>query len=65
MTTSYDDALLRLERIPDFIGINDAPSVGEDDPEVWHVQVINYLIMLSNYFLGCSKMKLLNVYLGM
>ncbi|ESW11239.1 hypothetical protein PHAVU_008G013400 [Phaseolus vulgaris] len=36
---SYDDALLRLERIPDFIGINDAPSVGEDDPDVWHVQI--------------------------
>lgn len=48
---SYDDALLRLERIPDFIGINDTPSVGEDDPEVWHVQVISYLTMLSNYFL--------------
>ncbi|KAK7294978.1 hypothetical protein RJT34_17879 [Clitoria ternatea] len=36
---SYDDALLRLERIPDFIGINDAQNVGEDDPEVWHVQI--------------------------
>jgi len=47
---SYDDALLRLERIPDVIGINDAPSVGEDNPEVWHVQVISYLIMLNKYF---------------
>ncbi|KAG4922912.1 hypothetical protein JHK82_051890 [Glycine max] len=36
---SDDDALLRLERIPDVIGINDAPSVGEDDPEVWHAQI--------------------------
>ncbi|KAK7394224.1 hypothetical protein VNO78_14746 [Psophocarpus tetragonolobus] len=36
---SYDDALLRLERIPDVIGINDAPNVGENDPEVWHVQI--------------------------
>ncbi|CAJ2629695.1 unnamed protein product [Trifolium pratense] len=34
---SYDDALLRLERIPDVIGINDTPS-GENDPESWHVQ---------------------------
>ncbi|KAL2329604.1 hypothetical protein Fmac_017185 [Flemingia macrophylla] len=36
---AYDDALLRLERIPDFIGIHDAPSIGEDHPEVWHVQI--------------------------
>ncbi|CAL0303329.1 unnamed protein product [Lupinus luteus] len=36
---SYDDALLRLERIPDIIGINDAPSVGDDDLEAWHVQI--------------------------
>ncbi|XP_045793869.1 phospholipase D gamma 1-like [Trifolium pratense] len=35
---SYDDALLRLERIPDVIGINDTPS-GENDPESWHVQI--------------------------
>ncbi|WJX82458.1 Phospholipase D beta 1 [Trifolium repens] len=35
---SYDDALLRLERIPDVIGINDTPS-GDDDPESWHVQI--------------------------
>ncbi|KAE9617763.1 putative phospholipase D [Lupinus albus] len=36
---SYDDALLRLERIPDIIGINDAPSLGDDDLEAWHVQI--------------------------
>ncbi|OIV89642.1 hypothetical protein TanjilG_12728 [Lupinus angustifolius] len=36
---SYDDALLRLERIPDIIGINDAPSVGDDNLEAWHVQI--------------------------
>lgn len=53
---SYDDALLRLERIPDVIGINDTPS-GDDDPESWHVQVITYfinidvLISRSNCFL--------------
>lgn len=45
---SYDDALLRLERIPDVIGINDTPS-GENDPESWHVQVITYFI-LNRYF---------------
>ncbi|XP_027339721.1 phospholipase D gamma 1-like isoform X3 [Abrus precatorius] len=36
---SYDDALLSLERIPDVIGITDASSVGDDNPEVWHVQI--------------------------
>ncbi|XP_061368702.1 phospholipase D gamma 1-like isoform X1 [Gastrolobium bilobum] len=36
---SYDDALLRLERIPDVIGMNDAHYVGDDDPEAWHVQI--------------------------
>lgn len=46
---SYDDALLRLERIPDVIGINDTPNVSENDPEAWHVQVISYL-MLNRYF---------------
>ena len=25
-------------------------KVGEDNPEVWHVQVISYLIMLNKYF---------------
>ncbi|WCJ23124.1 phospholipase D beta 1 [Euphorbia peplus] len=36
---SYDDALLRIERIPDIIGVFDAPSVSENDPESWHVQI--------------------------
>ncbi|EEF50442.1 phospholipase d beta, putative [Ricinus communis] len=36
---SYDDALLRIERIPDILGVFDAPSVGENDPEGWHVQI--------------------------
>ncbi|XVE73955.1 hypothetical protein DITRI_Ditri11bG0159800 [Diplodiscus trichospermus] len=36
---SYDDALLRLERIPDIIGISDFPGVNENDPEAWHVQI--------------------------
>ncbi|XP_065864795.1 phospholipase D beta 1-like isoform X2 [Euphorbia lathyris] len=36
---SYDDALLRIERIPDIIGVFDAPSVSENDPEAWHVQI--------------------------
>ncbi|KAJ7962279.1 Phospholipase D family [Quillaja saponaria] len=39
LKTSYDDSLLRLERIPDIIGVSDAPSVSENDPESWHVQI--------------------------
>ncbi|KAK6920216.1 C2 domain [Dillenia turbinata] len=37
--TSYDDALLRIERIPEIIGISESPCISEDDPEAWHVQV--------------------------
>ncbi|CAN8284677.1 unnamed protein product [Cochlearia groenlandica] len=37
--TSYDDALLRIDRIPDILGVSDAPTVSENDPEGWHVQV--------------------------
>lgn len=39
---SYDDALLKIERIPDILGISDAPCLGENDPEAWHVQVNRY-----------------------
>lgn len=39
---SYDDALLRIERIPDILGMYDAPCLGENDPEAWHVQVNRY-----------------------
>ncbi|KAK3194923.1 hypothetical protein Dsin_026233 [Dipteronia sinensis] len=36
---SYDDALLRIERISDIVGASDAPSISENDPESWHVQI--------------------------
>ncbi|CAA2988740.1 Phospholipase D beta 1 [Olea europaea subsp. europaea] len=36
---SYDDALLRLERIPDMMGLSDVPCGSDDDPQSWHVQV--------------------------
>ncbi|CAM8930599.1 unnamed protein product [Rhodiola kirilowii] len=39
LRTSYDDALLRIERIPDILGLTDIPSLGDNDPETWHVQV--------------------------
>ncbi|KAL6519552.1 Phospholipase D beta 1, partial [Orobanche minor] len=32
---SYDDALLRIERMPEILGLSDAPCVSEDDPEGW------------------------------
>lgn len=39
MRKSHDDALLRIERIPDILGITDTPCLSEDDPECWHAQV--------------------------
>ncbi|XP_070026610.1 phospholipase D gamma 1-like [Nicotiana sylvestris] len=39
LKTSYDDALLRIERMPEILGISDAPSVSGDDPNGWHVQI--------------------------
>ncbi|KAL9245316.1 hypothetical protein vseg_018981 [Gypsophila vaccaria] len=36
---AYDDSLLRLERLPEFIGLTDLSCLTEDDPESWHVQV--------------------------
>lgn len=39
LKTSYDDALLRLGRIPDIIGVSDFHHLGNNDPEGWHVQV--------------------------
>ncbi|XP_059643049.1 phospholipase D beta 1-like [Cornus florida] len=39
MKVSYDDSLLRIDKISDIIGMADVPFLGEDDPEAWHVQV--------------------------
>ncbi|KAJ7944851.1 Phospholipase D [Quillaja saponaria] len=39
LKTSNDDALLKIERIPDIIGIGDISSLNKDDREAWHVQV--------------------------
>ncbi|GAB4861851.1 Phospholipase D beta 1 [Ancistrocladus abbreviatus] len=35
----YDDALLRIERMTEIIGITDAPFIDDTDSEAWHVQV--------------------------
>ncbi|KAG7998257.1 hypothetical protein I3843_01G249800 [Carya illinoinensis] len=49
--SSYDDALLRLERIPDIVGLSNVPCTSENDPEAWHVQNLvcgkNVLIDMS------------------
>lgn len=39
MKTSSDDSLLKLDRIPDVLGIKDVSTLHEDNPEAWHVQV--------------------------
>ncbi|KAL0373168.1 UNVERIFIED_CONTAM: Phospholipase D beta 1 [Sesamum calycinum] len=39
MKASYDDSLLKLERIPDVLGIDEAANQTQGDPEGWHVQV--------------------------
>lgn len=39
---SYDDALLRIERIPDILEMSQAPCLTDDHPEGWHVQVNLY-----------------------
>ena len=40
LRTSSDDSLLRLDRIPDIMGLSEASSANDNDPESWHVQVI-------------------------
>lgn len=44
LKTSVDDALLKIERIPEIAGITEIPYLREDDPETWHVQVLWMLV---------------------
>ncbi|KAL5815337.1 hypothetical protein ACOSQ4_025978 [Xanthoceras sorbifolium] len=37
--TSHDDALLKLERIPEILGMAEVSRLNVNDPESWHVQV--------------------------
>ncbi|CAI9093905.1 OLC1v1029506C1 [Oldenlandia corymbosa var. corymbosa] len=39
MKASYDDSLLKLDRIPDILGIEQVSALYEENPEGWHVQV--------------------------
>lgn len=36
---SEDDALLKIERMPEILGLSEAPYLDENDPESWHVQI--------------------------
>lgn len=49
LKSSYDDALLKIERIPDILRVSDAPSVGDDNPVAWHAQVFSQLVLDSRY----------------
>ncbi|CAN8308308.1 unnamed protein product [Cochlearia groenlandica] len=39
LRSSYDDSLLKIDRIPDIMGLSEVSSANENDPESWHVQV--------------------------
>ncbi|KAK1418720.1 hypothetical protein QVD17_27866 [Tagetes erecta] len=39
LKTSYNDSLLRIERVPDLLGVDDQPYFDDQDPEGWHVQI--------------------------
>lgn len=40
LKSSSDDMLLKIERIPEILGIHDSSYLHENDPEAWHVQVM-------------------------
>lgn len=35
----YDDALVQIDTMPEFLTVNDEPYLSDQDPEGWHVQV--------------------------
>lgn len=39
LKSSYDDALLSIERISDIIPMAEVPCLSEDNPEAWNVQI--------------------------
>lgn len=41
LKASYDDALLKIDQIPEFLSLDDEPYLSDQDPEAWHVQVLN------------------------
>ena len=47
---SRDDSLLEINRIPDIIGLESLPSLSQDDPEAWDVQVYKFKNMFNKIF---------------
>nr|XP_043625785.1 phospholipase D beta 1-like [Erigeron canadensis] len=35
----YDDALLKIDDMPEFLTVDDEPCLSDQDPEGWHVQI--------------------------
>ncbi|CAH1419813.1 unnamed protein product [Lactuca virosa] len=35
----YDDALVKIDTMPEFLTVNDEPCLSDQDPEGWHVQI--------------------------
>lgn len=50
MKNSFDDSLLKLDRIPDILGIEDVSTLHEDNPEAWHAQVYFSSALVFNMF---------------
>lgn len=48
LRSSSDDSLLRIDRIPDIMGLSEASSANENDPESWHVQVMQQVSLVRN-----------------
>ncbi|KAK1438662.1 hypothetical protein QVD17_04471 [Tagetes erecta] len=53
--TKFSDVLLKLDRIPEILGVNDARYTSEKDPEGWHVQVFRSIDSNSVKGLGFPK----------
>ncbi|KAK9051427.1 hypothetical protein SSX86_028054 [Deinandra increscens subsp. villosa] len=39
MKAPYDDYLLKIDKMPEFLTVNDEPCLSDKDPEGWHVQI--------------------------
>nr|GEW29429.1 phospholipase D gamma 1-like [Tanacetum cinerariifolium] len=39
LKASYDDALLKIDQIPEFLSPDDEPYLSDQDPQAWHVQI--------------------------
>ncbi|KAI3812976.1 hypothetical protein L1987_17689 [Smallanthus sonchifolius] len=53
--TKFSDVLLKVDRIPEILGITDARYTSEKDPEGWHVQVFRSIDSNSVKGLGYPK----------